>query len=183
MLRNVVAKFEESHQGLRAALPEADLGLLAAGAIVFGLQKLVPAYEESYKVWYPKLRKPSWNPPNWIFPAVWIPLKILQSAALWLVWKSAGSDKASVAVPLTIFGVHALLGNQWNVVFFGRHDMPGSLKWMGAFWLSVAATAYSFYSVDPLAGLLIAPTQVWVSVAAKLNYDIVRLNKDDEKRT
>ena len=78
--------------------------------------------------------------------------------------------------------------------------MPGSLKWMGAFWLSVAggfglgtgmrgccchfmhfvtawncrmpshdvtpctckiaATVYSFYSVEPLAGLLIAPTQV-----------------------
>lgn len=25
--------------------------------------------------------------------------------------------------------------------------------------------------------------QVWVSIAAKLNYDIVQLNKDDEKRT
>ncbi|KAK9906787.1 hypothetical protein WJX75_008014 [Coccomyxa subellipsoidea] len=173
MLHNFASAFESSHQGLLAALPEADLGLVAAGAIVFGLQKLVPAYEESYKV--------CWNPPSWVFPAVWIPLKILQSAALWLVWKSAGADKASVAVPLTIFGVHALLGNQWNVVFFGRHDMQGSLKWMGAFWLSVAATAYSFYSVNPLAGLLVSPTQIWVTIAALLNYDIVQLNKGDDK--
>ncbi len=21
----------------------------------------------------------SWNPPNWVFPAVWIPLKVMQS--------------------------------------------------------------------------------------------------------
>ena len=46
---------------------------------MFGVQALVPAYEDSYKVWYPKLRHPSWNPPPWVFPAVWIPLKLLQS--------------------------------------------------------------------------------------------------------
>ena len=27
---------------------------------------------------------------------------------------------------------------QWNVAFFGQHQMKGSLKWMGAFWVSVA---------------------------------------------
>ena len=123
-------------------LHRADIGLVAAGAIVFGVQALVPAYEDSYKVWYPELRKPSWNPPNWVFPAVWIPLKLLQSvrsrigqgsvltshltspalmysfaclqAALWLVWKSAGDSKADVVLPIVLFSAHALLGNQWN---------------------------------------------------------------------
>ena len=107
-------------------------------------------------------------------------------AAVWLVWKSGGDNKASVALPLAIFGVHALLGNQWNgmwsllllsapcvqhslahdivycapqVVFFGRRNMPGSLKWMGAFWISVASTALSFFTVHPLAGWLMLPTQ------------------------
>lgn len=28
------------------------------------------------------------------------------------------------------------------VVFFGRRDMRGSLKWMGAFWLSVAGAPW-----------------------------------------
>ena len=81
--------------------------------------------------------------------------------------------------------------------------MPGSMKWMAAFWLSVAATAVSFFCVHPLAGWLMLPTQVprsllcarpagyvravvfsrdpcaaqvWVSIAAKLNWDIVQLN-------
>jgi benzodiazapine receptor len=30
--------------------------------------------------------------------------------------------------------------------------------------------------VSPLAALLFLPTQVWVTIAAKLNYDIVQLN-------
>ena len=38
--------------------------------------------------------------------------------------------------------------------------MPGSLKWMAAFWFSVAATAATFYSAHPLAGWLMLPTQV-----------------------
>ena len=47
---------------------------------------------------------------------------------------------------------------------------------MGAFWASIAASIASFAQVSPLAAALFAPTQLWVTVAAKLNYDIVQLN-------
>jgi benzodiazapine receptor len=79
--------------------------------VVFGVQRLVPTFKPD---WYRALRKPSWTPPNWIFPAVWIPLKLLQSAALWLVWRAAPGPK-QLALPLTLFGVHMFLGNWWNV--------------------------------------------------------------------
>lgn len=32
--------------------------------------------------------------------------------------------------------------------------------------------------MSPLAAALFAPTQVWVTIASKLNWDIVRLNSD-----
>jgi benzodiazapine receptor len=44
---------------------------------------------------------------------VWIPLKVLQSVALWLVWKTA-PDNQSLALPAAIFGAHLALGNWWN---------------------------------------------------------------------
>lgn len=43
-------------------------------------------------------------------------------------------------------------------------------------WLSIAASIASFAQISPLAALLFAPTQIWVTIAAKLNLDIVKLN-------
>lgn len=70
---------------------------------------------------YQNLRKPKWTPKNWVFPAVWIPLKIMQSAALWLVYKSAaGRPAKELAAPLAAFAAHLALGNVWNVVRSSR---------------------------------------------------------------
>lgn len=44
---------------------------------------------------------------------MWIPLKVLQSVAVWLVVKQAPSRKELV-LPLTLFGIHLALGNWWN---------------------------------------------------------------------
>ena len=88
-----------------------DWALAGAVAVVFGAQRLVPTFKPD---WYRALRKPSWTPPNWVFPAVWIPLKLLQSAALWLVWRAAPGPE-QLALPLTLFGMHMFLGNWWNV--------------------------------------------------------------------
>lgn len=40
---------------------------------------------------------------------VWIPLKVLQSVSLWLVWRS-GQGASQLALPLGLFGLHLFLG-------------------------------------------------------------------------
>lgn len=111
---------------------------------------------------------------------MWIPLKVLQSVAAWLVWSAAETPQQAV-LPLGLFAVHMALGNWWNIVFFGKHKMEESLGWMGAFWVSIAASIAAFSQVSPLAAMLFAPTQVWVTIAAKLNWDLVQLNKGSQK--
>eukprot|EP00877_Chromochloris_zofingiensis_P013440 jgi/Chrzof1/834/Cz01g30180.t1 len=170
-------RFQDPNPGLLGLLPQADLTLLASGAVVFGVQRLVPTYDDK---WYKTIVKPRWNPPNWVFPAVWIPLKVLQSVSLWLVLKEART-REQLALPLALFGAHLLLGNWWNVVFFGKHKMKESLSWMGVFWMSIAGSIASFSQVSPLASMLLVPTQIWVTIAAKLNYDIVKLNTTNAK--
>lgn len=168
---------EKASPGLLGLLPQPDVSLLAAGAVVFGVQRLVPTFDVS---WYKALQKPTWTPPNWVFPAVWIPLKVLQSVAAWLVWKSGSGNE--LVLPMAIFGAHLFLGNWWNVVFFGRRQLKESLTWMGIFWFSIAGCIGSFYQVSPLAAALVVPTQIWVTIAAKLNYDIVKLNENISKK-
>ena len=68
------------------------------------------------------------------------------------------------------------LGNYWNVTFFGQRKMKRSVRVMAAFWGSVAATIAAFNSVDKNAAALVAPTLVWVTVAAALNYTVVKMN-------
>lgn len=66
----------------------------------------------------------SWTPPNWVFPAVWIPLKVLQSVAVWLVLKQADTKKELV-LPISLFGLHLFLGNWWNGKCHKQQGHPG----------------------------------------------------------
>lgn len=169
---NLFKDVDRSAPGLLGVLPKADLSLLASGAVIFGVQRLVPTTDMS---WYKALHKPSWTPPNYVFPSVWIPLKVLQSVAVWLVLKKART-RNDLVLPLAVFGIHMALGNWWNVVFFGQHKLKESTRWMSAFWLSMAGSIASFYPISPLAAWLMAPTQIWVTIAAALNFSIVNLN-------
>uniref|UniRef100_A0A7S3VHR7 Uncharacterized protein n=1 Tax=Dunaliella tertiolecta TaxID=3047 RepID=A0A7S3VHR7_DUNTE len=103
-----------------------------------------------------------------------IPLKTIQSIAAAMVWRQGHGKE--LLLPLGLFGVHLLLGNWWNVVFFSRHKMNESVKWMGLFWASIAGTAAAFAPISRPAAYMMLPTLAWVSVAWKLNVDIVRLN-------
>lgn len=181
-------------RGLADALAEiAPLHFAAGAVLVFGAGRLIPDFSANYKEWYPSLAKPSWNPPGYVFPMVWIPLKLLQSAALAVVGKVAVADvknggtssvgdvfksvTSSKAVgALAVFAGMTALGNYWNVTFFGRRQMKKSVKVMAAFWGSVAATIAAFGAVDKIAGALVAPTLVWVTIATALNATVVKLN-------
>ncbi|MEW5297343.1 MAG: hypothetical protein WDW36_000558 [Sanguina aurantia] len=155
---------------------------MGSAAVVFGVQNLrypaavAPPVKMDMK-WYDGIKKPRWNPPKWAFPAVWIPLKLMQVASLFLVLKKTGFSGRAV-LPFSIFGAHLLLGNRWNVIFFGEHKLRRSLDYMAIFYGSIAATAAAFYPISPAAAVLMMPTQVWVTIAAALNYSIVQLNKD-----
>lgn len=212
--KNSIAKEREKHDTMKldlsslptfrevadAVVSVAPLRLAVGAVLVFGAGKLIPRYEDSYKTWYPSLKKPSWNPPGYVFPMVWIPLKLCQSAAVAIVGEAAAADiktgsggtgaspverltelassaSSSKAVrALAVFAGMTALGNYWNVTFFGRRQMKKSTRVMAAFWASVAATIWAFGEVDNKAGALVAPTIVWVTIATALNFTIVKLN-------
>jgi tryptophan-rich sensory protein len=123
--------------------------------------------------WYESLRKPSWNPPNWLFGPMWTLIAALA------VWSAAN---AWVAAPqahgriLILFGLNAVLHMAWSPLFFLFKRPDRALIEVPCLWLSVLALVIGLAPLSLLSALLLLPYLLWVSVAAALNLTIVRLN-------
>lgn len=131
--------------------------------------------------WYPKLKKPSFNPPNWIFGPVWGILFTLMGVSLFLVWNKWEKKPAEAGVPdfkpaITVFGTQLGLNALWSVIFFGMKNPLLGLIDIGFLWVAIIATITLFLPISFAAGILLIPYLVWVSFAAVLNFFIWRLN-------
>lgn len=123
--------------------------------------------------WYQKLNKPSWVPPNWLFPVAWTSIYLLISFAGARV---AGMEGAQVA--LAFWALQIAFNTLWTPVFFGLRGLKASLPIMGALWLSVLGATVTHFQVDTWAGLAFVPYLAWVTVAAALNLKMAQLNPD-----
>jgi len=121
--------------------------------------------------WYPALRKPPFNPPDYVFGPVWTALYAMMAVAAWLVWRKAGTG-----YPLGLFALQLALNLAWTALFFGLR-LPGlAFAEILVLWASIAATVVSFWRVSVPAGALLVPYLLWVGFAAVLNLAIWRLN-------
>ncbi len=121
--------------------------------------------------WYQSLKKPSWTPPNWLFPVAWSVLYICMSVAGARV---AGLEGGATA--LALWGLQIALNTLWTPIFFGKQDMRKGMIVLVMLWMAVAATMLSMFALDTLAGLLFMPYLVWVTVAGALNWSVWSLN-------
>jgi benzodiazapine receptor len=124
--------------------------------------------------WYASLKKPSWNPPGWIFGPVWAALYTMIAVAAWLVWRQGGWGKQRK--PLLIFLGQLALNALWTPLFFGLHRPGLAFAEIALLWLAIAATIVAFRPVSRVAAGLLAPYLAWVSFAAALNFALWRLN-------
>ena len=131
-------------------------------------------------VWYERLVKPPWRPPNRLFAPVWTALYFMIAISGWLVWREAGFSGAALA--LTVYAIQLVLNAAWTPIFFGLHRPGLGFLQIVLVWLSIVATMWLFYPIDALATLLLLPYLLWVSFAAALNFAIWRLNRLAEAR-
>jgi benzodiazapine receptor len=126
--------------------------------------------------WYRDLRKPSWNPPNWVFGPAWT---IILTLAAWAgvdAWTSAKGEYAHLLIGV-LFGVNIVFHMLWSPLFFNLRRPDWALIEVPFLWLSIVALMIGLAPYSNLAPWLLTPYLLWVAFAAYLNLVIVRLNR------
>ncbi|WP_333714421.1 tryptophan-rich sensory protein TspO [Yoonia sp.] len=125
--------------------------------------------------WYKQLNKPSWTPPNWLFPVAWTSIYLLMAFAGARVAVLEGS-----AYAMAFWAMQIAFNALWTPVFFGLRNLRASLPIMAGLWIAVFGATITHWQLDLWAGLAFVPYLTWVSVAAALNIAMVRLNPDQK---
>ena len=126
--------------------------------------------------WYRDLKKPSWQPPDWLFGPAWMIILGLAAWAGILSWDQADSQSGQ-AMLIAVYAANFLFHLLWSPLFFKYQRPDWALVEVVFLWLSVAAMLALTWSLESLAGIMILPYFLWVSFAAVLNAKIVQLNR------
>lgn len=116
--------------------------------------------------WYASLPKAPWSPPNVAFPIVWTILYVLMGVSSWLVFRERGWEKRTA---MTLFFVQLVLNGLWSWIFFGQHKIGPALVELGVLWGFVIVMLVVFWRISALAGTLLIPYQIWLTIAFSLN--------------
>ncbi len=84
--------------------------------------------------WYRSLDRPSWTPPDWVFPVVWTILYFMIAIAGWLVWQAEG-----VGLALAVWGANLVVNAAWSWIMFGLRQIGLALADVSLLWLLTVA--------------------------------------------
>jgi translocator protein len=159
-------KLRDVRSSTRKSLPSLLVFLLAVALVAaFGAQ-----FEPG--AWYSQLRKPDWNPPNWVFGPVWSVLYIAIGVAGWLVWRETRRTEAA----LQLWAAQLIANGLWSWLFFGLHRPGIALVDIAVLFCLIVSFVIVARRHSVLASWLFVPYAAWVGFAAALNGSIWSAN-------
>jgi len=118
-------------------------------------------------------KRPSWQPAPIAFPIIWSTIALLRTISTVLVFRETGS---LLCLPIMSMMAHLSIGDTWNTI--NNVEQRLGTAFFGVLFVlgSVLATVIKYYETLPLAGKVLAPSAIWLSVATVLVFTIWRLN-------
>ena len=148
--------------------------VLTAGAAALFVA-LLGALMTDIGPWYAALEKPPWQPPDYLFGPAWTTIFALTAIAGAMAW-TASETVAKKQNLIILFALNGTLNVVWSLLFF-RLRRPDLALWeVSLLWASIVLLIYACARRNKLAALLLVPYLAWVSFAAVLNAEVVRLN-------
>lgn len=122
--------------------------------------------------WYSALKKPFFNPPNWVFGPTWIILYTLMGISLYLIWETRKKKEECICY----FWIQLALNALWSLIFFGTKNLWFSFLIIIFLWVAILVTIINFRKISKTASYLLVPYFLWVSFASILNLAVFILN-------
>ncbi|MCZ4652758.1 TspO/MBR family protein [Gordonia amicalis] len=165
-----------------STLTGTSLATAAAGAI--GSIVTRPAVE----TWYPRLKKPSFVPPAWVFPVAWTALytdiAVTSAVAIDGLDESAAgattgdAKNATKQAYLAALGANLALNGAWSWIYFGKGALGTASVAAAVLTVSSADLARRTGAVNAPAGAALAAYPAWCAFATVLSTSTWWLNRD-----
>jgi translocator protein len=157
----------------KSLLALAGFGLVTAGAAWYASRYSRGGYREDG---HRDLRKPSFMPPEEVFPMASTAVYALIAYSGWRVWSAESSFRRNRALRLWI---SQLVANaQWSKAIFGQRSPVLALADVFALEASIIGYITAAHKVDRTAAYAFVPYAAWVAFTTALNAEILRLNPD-----
>lgn len=124
---------------------------------------------------YDQVIRPKWSPPPLVFPVVWMIIAVLRVISSVLVWQEMNHQ--FLVLPFILFVVHLAFGDTWNTIFTVERRLGAAVPVVifGP-WLSALVVTAIYWQTNPVAGMILSFSCVWLTVAAVLVLRIWQLN-------
>jgi benzodiazapine receptor len=125
--------------------------------------------------WYQELRKPPWQPPDWLFAPAWTLIFALTTVSAVYAWQGTQNHSQREWV-IGLYALNGFLNVLWSTLFFELRRPDWALIEVALLWLSILLPIVVFWRFARKASFWLLPYLAWVSFAAFLNLTAVRLN-------
>lgn len=123
------------------------------------------------KTWYNSLKKSKLTPPPYVFSIIWTILYIMIIISFF-VYKSGKISNEGIYY----FYVQIILNLIWIPIFFKLKNPYLSLIVVILLWIYIYKTINIMNMTNRLAGYLLYPYLLWISIACYFNFHIVLYN-------
>ncbi len=167
-------------------------------AFVIAIVNLCFGFADASGAWYKGLNKPAFQPPDIVFPIVWLALYALFALSMCLVSLKPQLNPREAPEPqkklliaeeqrapffssprekaLILYALSGVLGVLWTYAFFWQHNSGGAVFLLIAIIIAAVLLYSHVRRIDAAAAYLLIPYAFWLCFLLCLNFEIAFLN-------
>jgi translocator protein len=119
------------------------------------------------------VKRPTWTPPGIAFPFIWLTITALRGISSALIYRQTQSLHCT---PLLAMLLHLSIGDTWNCITNIEERLGVSAVGVLLVWASVWNAIWQYRQILPVAGQILLPSGIWISIATVLTWNIWLLN-------